>query len=345
MKAVRSLTGALVPLEAAAKDPINTWICVSCGERIHVYNNKKGPVVTHAKACTSPSPLDIKGMSNMQISARVAAIVAQKWVVEMGGVTQKGLSIDNELMPIERVKNVVTIDYHVPLVLVEGYVETFWIGIVFKESHFQELIALANMTGVPTLAVVSEDVSYAKITQLICEDSSAHVWLRPPTNVRKDSRPAEFLALARMDFAKTKALSNRKAEHYSPIVPQSRLQFLQDMVRDTRANRWNLRAKRLIFTTENGLSSNSWVVAGAIRVPYFWLRYWVIKRSLFQVGKLVDASDLAMNLVAYWHKEHNWDLVDDIKDIIEMVLEELTSRRLLSNKGAKGVYSCAQKVL
>jgi hypothetical protein len=341
MKVVVHPLGRRYSLEEASNLSYDIlWSCAKCGSEVTVPRTRKSPRMVH------PTP-GCDGVLVPQLTAdaaiRASAFLCQNWNIYVENRSSNGSQGEAEAsiqITLEKAQAFAIPDVRTPLVLVQSYYTAFIVGFGNTPQVLEELATVSKTLGCGVLMVgTSNAVTWAELAMALLDE---HVrgthWVALADNVRVTNKRKKFNQMSELNVLPAAIRENRKAEHYHPNVPQSRAQYLQDIVSDTRAQGWARWVQKLVL-------SRGWVKSWVedfdeypIQVPHFWLRYWLIKSALHHQGKLIDSAALAYSLASNWDAQGDLELLSMLEAVFVETLRQLEDRALVAE--IDGKYYC-----
>lgn len=317
--------------EALALSYDIAWTCAKCGAPVQVPRTRKTPRMVHViPGCDGV----LLPLETAETAKRAAAFLGQNWkiyVENKGGSSLQDQAPDTLAITLEKVQAFALAGSTIPLVLAQSYFTAFLIGFGSGPEAPEELARIAQAMGCGALLVkVSATANWEELRgALLTETARSSQWVVLADNVRVDNKRKKFNRISRVNVIPAMLRENRKAEHYRPDLPQSRAQYLQDILADVLAQGWAKWVRRLIL-------SRGWLQpwgdsfdAYPIQVPHFWLRYWLIKHSLHSKGKLIDTHMIARDLAQTWAAQDDFELVEALEHVFVDTLKQLETRELV----------------
>ena len=347
MKAVLNLSGKLFSLaeaaKAQAKSPV-AWRCAACKARVHVRNAFGRPVLTHpTNGCTG----ELESFDNLATARRATALLAQNWSLSVSRGSELGQLTEVAHIPLERVMPFLLPDVDVPMVLVQSYWSAFLVGVVATHEQVSALAKAANRLACGALAVPAEQTAWQGLSATLFAAEVSNAWVAPVEQARVDNKRGMFNRIAGHNSAASSASEtrqliqeNRQAVHYEPQAPTTARQYLQDITGELRAQRWAKWVRRLVLGRDWGRPRAEWFDAYPVQVPHFWLRFWLVKHSLYQQGRLIDPSALATELLTNWDAQADPELVASMVAVFKELLDALQAKSLVERRGSN--YYCAR---
>ena len=361
METVLNPAGSAIALSEAVKvKSMRSWRCALCKEPVHIRTVRGTPVMAHIEGGCSGR---VEAFKTAQVAHRAAALLAQNGylcvpvpgsdkVTKFAHWMDSGRELTNlpgaglQRIPLERIQAFSFANSTVPLVLVQSYWTSFLIGFNDGPQGLEELSQLGAMMEVGILAVPVHDAFTApwdELTQnLLNEGAENSRWAADCEDERLNEKRGKFKRLSRLNALTAAVWSNRKATHYEPRDLRNRLQYLQDITDELRAQRWPRWVNRLVLRKDQKTRWSSWFEGPGLQVPYFWLRFWLIKNGLHTKGRLLDCCMLAMELQGSMSLEPDNQLLLDLQDAFKDILQELMEKQLVAEKG--GEFYCVKSL-
>lgn len=338
MQSVINLTGNVYSLADAAKlgkSGGTTWRCAVCQGRVFLRQAFGRLRMDHVvSGCDGV----LSNPQTLVTAKRLHALLRQNWTISASTEDAAGTVLGSALIPIERATPFTMPEFDVPMVLVQSYWTVFLVGIVSTEDHVATLTAAAQSLGCGALAVPTADTSWAMLGEiLLTPDAHTSVWVAPVEQERVDGKRARFDSLATKSTS-VSVHENRKAEHYDPKTPNTATQYREDIESELAAQRWSKWVHSLVKSEEDGYLSDEWFDTYPAQVPHFWLRFWLIKHSLFALGRLIDPALLAIELASNWDADAESELTTDLAKKFGELLAQLENTGVVESR--KGQFFC-----